>query len=82
MLPDTWVAIVCLGIVILITVLLKCFGFWEGCYSHTRSKTTKEQKDETLSNMQRDAGLWATWLTALHVRCPATLVAAPTINMR
>ena len=41
MLPDTWVAIGCLGIVILVTVLIKCFGFWEGIYSHYHERNNE-----------------------------------------
>jgi hypothetical protein len=47
MLPDTWVAIMCIGIVIFITVLLKCFGFWAGIYSryHERNHLGAEGRD-------------------------------------
>ena len=39
--PDTWVAIVCLGIVIVITILLKCFGFWAGCYNRCQARNNQ-----------------------------------------
>ena len=47
MLPDSWVDIVCIGIVIFITVLLKCFGFWAGIYSryYERNNEGAEGRD-------------------------------------
>ena len=38
MLPDTFIAIVCIGIVIAITILLKCFSFCNVVYSRYQAR--------------------------------------------
>ena len=81
MLPDTWMAILCLGIVIVIIILLKFSASGQGVIPDARSGTTKEPKGETPSNMQKDAGLLATWRTAFYGLCPATPVLVLAIDM-
>ena len=58
MLPDTWVALICLGIVIALIILLKCIGFWEGCYTRYQERNNEGAEGRDTEQYAARCGLF------------------------